>query len=82
MMASTRIMAGIVSVLLSSLTLLAGSASAECAWVLWTETQERSLKPKPDPNMAKATQRGSLTITCTTPALPARRCSLGKWTPQ
>jgi hypothetical protein len=53
MMASTRIMAGIVSVFLSSLTLLAGSASAECAWVLWTETQERSLKPKPDPKYGK-----------------------------
>jgi hypothetical protein len=34
MMASTRIIARIVSVALLSLTLLAGSTSAECAWVL------------------------------------------------
>lgn len=36
MMASTRIIARIVSVALLSLTLLAGSTSAECAWVLWS----------------------------------------------
>lgn len=44
MMASTRIIAHIVSVTLLSLTLLAGSASAECAWVLWIEetTLERT----------------------------------------
>ena len=35
MMASTRIIVRIVSVALLSLTLLAGSASAECAWILW-----------------------------------------------
>jgi hypothetical protein len=52
-MASTRIIARIASVALLSLTLLAGSASAECAWVLWTETEERSLKPKPDPKYGK-----------------------------
>lgn len=38
-MASTRIIARIASVLLLTLPLLAGSTSAECAWVLWTETE-------------------------------------------
>lgn len=37
MIASMQIIARIVSVTLLSLTLLAGSASAECAWVLWIE---------------------------------------------
>jgi hypothetical protein len=35
MMASTRTLARIVSAAVLSLALLAGSASAECAWVLW-----------------------------------------------
>src|SRR6266487_6073331 len=35
MMASTRIMARTASVALLSLLLLASSAKAECAWVLW-----------------------------------------------
>ncbi len=44
MMASTRIIAHVVSGTLVSLTILAGSASAECAWVLWIEetTLERT----------------------------------------
>lgn len=42
MMASTRIIARIVSVLLLSLTLLAGWASAECAWVVWEMSQIRN----------------------------------------
>lgn len=40
MMASMRIIACIVSVALLSLTLVAGSASAECAWVLWSEISD------------------------------------------
>ena len=39
MMASMRIMARIGSVTLLNLALLAGSASAECAWVVWEMSQ-------------------------------------------
>lgn len=46
MMASTRIIARIVSVALLSLTLLAGSTSAECAWVLWEEQKIIALGQK------------------------------------
>jgi len=37
MIASIRIKSRIVSIVPLSLTLLAGSASAECAWVLWVQ---------------------------------------------
>lgn len=39
-MVLTRIIARIASVALLSLTLLAGLASAECAWVLWNEISD------------------------------------------
>jgi hypothetical protein len=44
-MASTRIRARILVALLS-LTLLAGSAAAECAWVLWEEDKTIALGQK------------------------------------
>ena len=31
----------------------AATASAECAWVLWTEIEEKSLKAVPDPKYGK-----------------------------
>lgn len=38
-----RIIACVLSMTLA-LSMLAGAASAECAWVLWTETEQKPLK--------------------------------------
>lgn len=54
MMASTRIIARIVSVALLSLTLLAGSASAECAWVLWSTVYDKDKEGKLQPGKTHA----------------------------
>ena len=41
-MASIRIITRIISVVLLNVTLLAGSAMAECAWVLWVDDSQDS----------------------------------------
>lgn len=48
-MASMRIIVRIVSVALFSLTLLTGSASAECAWVLWSTAYDKDEDGKLQP---------------------------------